>query len=91
MSFKTKYSESADNPIVTMRLINGLHVMFISIPQLLIISINSSAHESFENLDIASLVISSIFIVWSGVYYVLCNIKEADYDDYVTLAAYKTE
>ena len=91
MSFKTKYSESADNPIVTMRLVNGLHVMFISIPQLLIISINSSAHERFENLDIASLIISSIFIVWSGVYYVLCNSKEADYDDYVTLAAYKNE
>ena len=91
MSFKTKYSESEDNPIVTMRLINGLHGMFISIPKLLIISINSSSHENFEKLDIASLILSSIFIVWSIVYYVLCNAKEADYDNYVTFAAYKTE
>ena len=36
-SFKTKFSENADNPIVTMKLLNGLHIMFISIPQLLII------------------------------------------------------
>ena len=89
MSFKTKFSESADNPIVTMKLINGLHVIFISIPQLLIISVNSSANEEFTGLDIASLVISGVFIVWSIAYYFLCAIKEAEYDDYITLIAYK--
>ena len=88
-SFKTKFSENADNPIVTMELINAIHIMFISIPQILIISINSSANEKFEKLDIASLVISSIFTVWSLVYYFLCKIMEIEYDDYITDSIYK--
>ena len=89
ISFKTKFSENADNPIVTMELLNALHIMFISIPQILIISINSSANENFEKLDIASLIISSIFTVWSIVYYFLCKVMEIEYDDYITLSAYK--
>ena len=87
-SFKTKFSEMADNPIVTMRLLNGIHVMFISIPQILIITINSSAHDNFAKLDIASLVISITFMVWSFLYYFLCVIKEVDYDDYITNCTY---
>ena len=88
-SFKTKFSENADNPIVTMRLLNGIHVMFISIPQILIISINSSANENFTKLDIASLVISGVFIVWSIIYYLLCSLREIDYDDFITFSTYK--
>ena len=88
-SFKTKFSENADNPIVTMKLLNGIHVMFISIPQILIISINSSAHEDFTKLDISSLVISIIFIIWSIAYYFLCAIKEIEYDDFITYSTYK--
>ena len=88
-SFKTKFSENADNPIVTMKLLNGIHVMFISIPQILIISINSSAHDDFTKLDISSLVISIIFIIWSIVYYFLCAIKEIEYDDFITYSTYK--
>ena len=88
-SFKTKFSENADNPIVTMKLLNATHAMFISIPQILIISINSSAHGSFEKIDIASLIFSIFFIVWSAVYYVLCIIKEVEYDDYITFTTYK--
>ena len=88
-SFKTKFSENADNPIVTMKLLNGLHIMFISIPQLLIISINSSANDNFERLDIASLIISIFFIIWSLIYYMLCIIREVEYDDYITFSTYK--
>ena len=88
ISFKTKFSENADNPLVTMKLLNSMHVMFISIPQLLIISINSSAHDHFAKIDIASLVISIIFIVWSMVYYFFCIIKEVDYDNYISSIAY---
>ena len=88
-SFKTKFSENADNPIVTMKLLNGLHIMFISIPQILIISVNSSACENFTKLDIASLVISSVFTVWSLAYYFLCKIMEIEYDDYITFSTYK--
>ena len=72
-----------------MKLLNGIHVMFISIPQILIISINSSAHEDFTKLDISSLVISIIFIIWSIAYYFLCAIKEIEYDDFITYSTYK--
>ena len=88
-SFKTKFSENADNPIVTMKLLNGLHIMFISIPQLLIICINSSVNDKFEKLDIASLIISIFFIVWSLIYYILCIIREVEYDDFITFSTYK--
>ena len=91
ISFKTKFSESTDNPIVTMRLLNGIHVMFISIPQILIITINSSIHGMLQKLSISSLVISIAFIVWSSLYYFLCVIKEVDYDDYITNTAYHDE
>ena len=55
-SFKTKYSESADNPLITMKILNAIHALFISIPQIIIISINSSARDEFEKIDIASMV-----------------------------------
>ena len=90
-SFKTKYSEYSDNPLVTMKLLNAVHVLFISIPEILIISINSSANDEFKKIDIASLVISAFFIVWSAIYYLLCTKFEVDYDDYITLAVYKNE
>ena len=91
VSFKTKYSEYSDNPLVTMKLLNAVHVLFISVPEILIISINSSANDEFKKIDIASLVISAFFIVWSAIYYLLCTRFEADYDDYITLAIYKNE
>ena len=68
-AFKTKYSYEADNPIITMRLVNAIHFMFVSLPQLLIITINSSARGDFKGIDIASLVFSCFFIVWSVAYY----------------------
>ena len=70
---KTKYSEYADNPLVTMKLLNAVHIIFVSIPQIIIISVNSSANDNFKNIDITSLVFSSFFIIWSGVYYLLCS------------------
>ena len=88
-SFKTKYSENADNPIVTLRLINAIHVMFVSLPQLLIVSINSSARGNFKGIDIASLVFSCFFIVWSVGYYFICISKDSDYDDFITINTYK--
>ena len=90
-SLKTKYSEYADNPLVTMKLLNAVHSLFISVPQIIIISVNCSAIDNFENIDIASLVFSSFFLVWSAVYYFLCTKFELDYDDFITLSVYKKE
>ena len=72
-----------------MELLNALHIMLISIPKIIIISINSSANERFEKLDIAFLIMSSIFTVWSIVYYFLCKVMEIEYDDYISLSTYK--
>ena len=90
-SFKTKYSEYADNPLVTMKILNVIHALFISIPQIIIISVNSSANDKFEKIDIASLVLSAFFLAWSAIYYFLCSIFENDYDDFVTNIVYKNE
>ena len=66
-----------------MRVVNALHVMFVAIPQLLIITIHSSANDKFEAIDITSLVFSCVFILWSVGYYFLCITKEDDYDSVI--------
>ena len=83
-SFKTKYSYNADNPIITMRLVNAVHFMLVAIPQLLIITINSSARGSFKAIDISSLVFSCLFIVWSVGYYFYCVANDEGYDNLIT-------
>ena len=83
-AFKTKYSYNADNPIITMRLVNAIHFMFVSIPQLLIITINSSARGNFKGIDIASLVFSCFFVVWSVAYYFYCIKNDEGYDNLIT-------
>ena len=83
-AFKTKYSYNADNPIITMRLVNAIHFMFVSIPQLLIVTINSSARGDFKGIDIASLVFSCFFIVWSVAYYFYCIKNDGGYDNLIT-------
>ena len=83
-AFKTKYSYNADNPIITMRLVNATHFMLVSVPQLLIVTINSSARGNFKGLDIASIVFSALFIVWSVVYYFYCIKNDEGYDNLIT-------
>ena len=88
-SFKTKYSYNADNPIITMRLVNAVHFMFVSLPQLLIVSINSSARGTFKGVDITSLVFSAFFMVWSVGYYFYCVSNDEGYDNLITQYAEK--
>ena len=88
-AFKTKYSYEADNPIITMRLVNAIHFMFVSIPQLLIVTINSSARGDFKGIDIASLVFSCFFIVWSVAYYFYCIKNDEGYDNLISQYAEK--
>ena len=83
-SFTTKYSYNADNPIITMRLVNAIHFMFVALPQLLVVSINSSARGNFVGLDIASLVFSAFFIVWSVGYYFYCIANDEGYDNLIS-------
>ena len=79
-AMKTKYSENADNVIVTMKVINAIHVMFVSIPQILIICIHGSSIDKFKGYNIAGLILSIIFMMWSVSFYFLCVKYEDDYD-----------
>ena len=71
-SFKTKYSEYSDNPVVLTRVMNALHVMFVSIPQLLIVSVFGTTFRGLDGLGISCLVMSALFILWSVIFYLLC-------------------
>ena len=83
-TFKTKYSYNADNPLITMRLVNAIHFMFVSVPQLLIVTINSSARGNFYGIDVACVVFSSLFILWSVIYYFYCIKNDEGYDNLIT-------
>ncbi len=85
ISLRTKYSFNSDNPLITMRLINALHFMLVALPQLLIVSINCSAEfYGFHPVDIASLIFSIIFMIWSIGYYFICIIFNNPFDDYIS-------
>ena len=83
-SLRTKYSYNSDNAIITMRLVNALHFLFVALPQILIIPINSSINDKFEGIDFASLIVSIIFIFWSVGYYFLCIMNDASYEDMIS-------
>ena len=67
-----------------MRLVNALHFLFVALPQILIIPINSSINDKFEGIDFASLIVSIIFIFWSVGYYFLCIMNDASYEDMIS-------
>ena len=84
LSLRTKYSYNSDNILITMRLVNALHFLFVALPQVLIVPINSSINDNFEAIDLASLICSIIFIFWSVGYYFICIINEAPYEDMIS-------
>ena len=83
-SFLTKYSYNADNPIITMRLVNAIHFMFVALPQLLIVTTNSSSRGNFKAVDITSLVLSVFFMIWSVGYYFYCIANDEGYDNLIS-------
>ena len=82
LSLKNKYSYNNDNIISIMKIVNASNVMFVSIPQILIVCICSSSENEFTPIGIYSLVISIIFLIWSFIYYFICIVKEDDIEDY---------
>jgi hypothetical protein len=84
LSLRTKYSYNSDNAIITMRLVNALHFLFVALPQILIIPINSSINDKFEGIDIASLICSILYIFWSVGYYFICIMNDASYEDMIS-------
>ena len=85
-SLKTKYSYTADNVLITMRLVNAVHFMFVALPQILIIPINGSANDDgMQSIDIVSLIISCIFVFWTVGYYFLCIQFQNEYENLFTI------
>lgn len=78
-STKNRYHLEADNILLTKKVVNAMHAMFVSLPQLLIVTIHSSSTGIFKPIDVASLFFSSAFILWSIIYYLLCTFFEDDY------------
>jgi hypothetical protein len=77
-TFKSRYSLEAENIIVTTRVLNTLHLIFVSLPQLLIVTVHSSSLGEYKVVDILSLLFSSLFFFWSILYYVFCCLKELE-------------
>ena len=84
LSLRTKYSYNSDNILITMRLVNALHFLFVALPQVLIVPINSSIVDKFEGIDIASLICSIIFILWCVGYYFICITNQDGYEEMIT-------
>ena len=91
ISLKSKYSYNADNPLITLRLVNAVHFMLVSLPQLLVVTINSSINDNFTGVGIASLIFSCFFMVWSVGYYFICISLGDNYDDYISEIAEKSK
>jgi hypothetical protein len=67
---------------ITNKVLNVLHMMFCSLPQVLIVCVYSSFLGKFIWIDLLSLIFSSFFIFWSIIYYVMCLTDCIDLDDY---------
>ena len=80
-SLKNKFSDVANYSIPILRILNGIHVFFVSVPQILIVITNSLVlYERLRTIEIVCILLSSIFIIWSLIYYFICNAKEDDYE-----------
>jgi hypothetical protein len=77
-TFRSKFSKYADNIMITLKVINAMHLIFVSLPQMLIITVHSSSVGEFKAIDIISLIFSCLFIFWSIGYYFICLKLDSD-------------
>ena len=79
---KFEAQEISNNFTITNKVLNVLHMMFCSLPQILIVCIYSSYLGRFIWIDIISLLMSTSFIFWSIIYYIMCSRECIDLDNY---------
>lgn len=72
-SLKSKFSRDGDNPVFTIRVLNGFHIMFTSIPQLIIVPVHMLATDYTGTNETLSIMFSSLFIAWNIAYIVICG------------------
>ena len=80
MSFLSKYYLDSENGMVIAKITNAYIFLLVSLPKLLIVSVNGSAIGTFTPIDIISIVFSVLFMVWCIVFYINCNIRELDFE-----------
>ena len=82
-SLKSKYSRDGDSPLFTKRVFNGFHFMLVSVPQILCVPVQGLASGYFGVIGTLSLLFSCLFIIWSVVYFFICNCYEDDFNNEV--------
>jgi hypothetical protein len=80
LSFYSKYYLESENGIVIAKIVNAFAFVFVSLPKLLIIPINSSAIGKWNGIDIVSLIFSILFIIFSIAYYFTCAHYDYDFE-----------
>ena len=89
-ALKNKFSDEIDTVLNILKVLNSIHILFVSIPQILGICLFNS-FTKFTTLAIICLILSCLFIVWTFIYYFLCVTKEEFYDNTVSKCSSKLE
>jgi hypothetical protein len=89
-ALKNKFSDEIDTVLNILKVLNSIHILFVSIPQILAICLWSSL-DKFKTFNIICLILSCLFIVWTFIYYFLCVTKEEFYDNTVSKCSSKLE
>ena len=80
ISFYSLYYLDSENGIVISKIMNAFAFSLVALPNLLVISINSSANDKWKGIDIVTLVFTCCYIIFCGIFYVICNMYELDYE-----------
>ena len=90
-ALRNKFSEEIDTVLNILKVLNLIHIMFISIPQILAICLLTSLNDKFKTLDIICLILSCVFITWTFIYYFICISKEEFYDNSISKCSRKLD
>ena len=90
-ALRNKFSDEIDTVLNILKVLNLIHIMFISIPQILAICLYTSLIEKFRTFDIICLALSCVFITWTFIYYFICINKEEFYDNSISKCSKKLE
>ena len=90
-ALRNKFSDEIDTVLNILKVLNLIHIMFISIPQILAICLFSSLIDKFRTFDIICLALSCVFITWTFIYYFICINKEEFYDNSISKCSKKLE
>ena len=90
-ALRNKFSDEIDTVLNILKVLNLIHIMFISIPQILAICLLTSLNDKFKTLDIICLLLSCVFITWTFIYYFICISKEEFYDNSISKCSRKLD